>query len=43
MSEAPLIALEGVKKYPVRIKCALLSANTLLESLIPFQNKGAQK
>ena len=28
-----LISLEGVKKYPVRIKCALLSANTLLESL----------
>jgi nitrogen fixation protein NifU and related proteins len=38
-----LIALEGVKKYPVRIKCALLSANTLLESLTVFQNKGAQK
>ena len=28
-----LIALEGVKKYPVRIKCALLSANTLLEAV----------
>jgi nitrogen fixation NifU-like protein len=26
-------ALEGVKKYPVRIKCALLSWNTMLESL----------
>lgn len=31
-----LISLEGVKKYPVRIKCALLSANTLLESLQKF-------
>ncbi len=28
-----LEALEGVKKYPVRIKCALLSWNTLLEGL----------
>ncbi len=28
-----LVALEGVKKYPVRIKCALLSANTLLEMI----------
>jgi nitrogen fixation protein NifU and related proteins len=37
-----LIALEGVKKYPVRIKCALLSANTLLESIADFQ-KGVQK
>lgn len=27
------VALEGVKKYPVRIKCALLSWNTLLDSL----------
>jgi NifU-like protein involved in Fe-S cluster formation len=35
-----LIALEGVKKYPVRIKCALLSANTLLESLIGFEKTG---
>lgn len=26
-------ALEGVKKYPVRIKCALLSWNTLLQGL----------
>ena len=32
-----LIALEGVKKYPVRIKCALLSANTLLESIAEFE------
>ncbi len=26
-------ALEGVKKFPVRIKCAILSWNTLLETL----------
>jgi nitrogen fixation NifU-like protein len=34
-----LVALEGVKKYPVRIKCALLSANTLLETIENFQKK----
>ena len=34
-----LISLEGVKKYPVRIKCALLSANTLLESIENFFSK----
>ena len=28
-----LEALEGVKKYPVRIKCAILGWNTLLESM----------
>jgi len=28
-----LEALEGVKKYPVRIKCAVLSWNTFLEAL----------
>lgn len=28
-----LEALEGVKKYPVRIKCALLPWNTLLEAI----------
>ncbi len=28
-----LEALEGVKNYPVRIKCALLAWNTLLEAL----------
>jgi nitrogen fixation protein NifU and related proteins len=28
-----LVSLEGVKKYPVRIKCALLGWNTLLEAL----------
>jgi len=36
-----LISLEGVKKYPARIKCALLSANTLLESIADFEKKGA--
>jgi nitrogen fixation protein NifU and related proteins len=34
-----LAALEGVKKYPVRIKCALLSWNTLLEGLKLFSEK----
>jgi nitrogen fixation NifU-like protein len=28
-----LVSLKGVVKYPVRIKCALLSWNTLLEAL----------
>ena len=28
-----LAALEGVKKFPVRIKCAILPWNTLLETL----------
>jgi nitrogen fixation protein NifU and related proteins len=37
-----LIALEGVKKYPVRIKCAILSANTLMQSVEDFsKRKGA--
>jgi nitrogen fixation protein NifU and related proteins len=36
-----LISLEGVKKYPVRIKCALLSANTLLECIAGFQKKSS--
>lgn len=30
-------SLEGVKKYPVRIKCALLSWNTLLEALKKYK------
>ena len=34
-----LISLEGVRKYPVRIKCALLSANTLLQAIEDFLNK----
>lgn len=28
-----LLALQGVQKYPVRIKCALLGWNTLLEAV----------
>ena len=28
-----LVALKGVQKYPVRIKCALLGWNTLLEGI----------
>ncbi len=36
-----LAALEGVKKYPVRIKCAVLAWNTLLEGIRAFaENKG---
>lgn len=34
-----LVSLKGVVKYPVRIKCALLSWNTLLEAL---EESGAQ-
>ena len=34
-------SLEGVKKYPVRIKCALLSWNTLLEALKKYEKKKA--
>lgn len=32
-----LQALEGVKKYPVRIKCAILSWNTLLEGIAAYR------
>ncbi len=32
-----LEALQGVKKYPVRIKCAILSWNTMLEGMEIFQ------
>lgn len=32
-----LKALEGVKKYPVRIKCAILSWNTLLEGIAAYR------
>ena len=32
-----LKALEGVKKYPVRIKCAILSWNTLLEGITAYR------
>ena len=34
-------ALEGVKKYPVRIKCAMLSWNTLLEALKKYEKRKA--
>jgi nitrogen fixation NifU-like protein len=34
-----LAALEGVKKFPVRIKCAILSWNTLLETLKKINGK----
>ena len=33
LSMGDLSALQGVKKFPVRIKCAVLSWNTLLEAL----------
>ncbi len=36
---ADLEALQGVKKYPVRIKCALLPWNTLIEGLESIGNK----
>ena len=29
----PLEALQGVKRYPVRVKCAVLAWNTLQEGL----------
>lgn len=35
-----LESLEGVRKYPVRIKCALLAWNTLREGVKEFQAKG---
>lgn len=35
-----LISLKGVVKYPVRIKCALLSWNTLLEALEESGKRG---
>lgn len=34
-----LASLEGVKKYPVRIKCAVLPWNTFLEGLKRFSEK----
>jgi nitrogen fixation NifU-like protein len=36
-----LAALEGVQKYPVRVKCALLAWNTLLQGLNDYQGKKA--
>jgi nitrogen fixation NifU-like protein len=37
-----LEALQGVKKYPVRIKCALLPWNTLLEGIKNVNGKNAK-
>lgn len=37
-----LESLEGVKKYPVRIKCAILSWNTLLEGLEAHRKGSSQ-
>lgn len=34
-----LMALQGVQKYPVRIKCALLGWNTFLEGLKAYEEK----
>ncbi|HLF69966.1 MAG TPA: SUF system NifU family Fe-S cluster assembly protein [Actinomycetota bacterium] len=34
-----LIALQGVQKYPVRIKCALLGWNTFLDGLRVYNEK----
>ncbi len=34
-------SLEGVKKYPARIKCALLSWNTMLEAVKKYEKKRA--
>lgn len=36
-----LEALQGVKKYPVRIKCALIGWNTLLQGLNDYQKTRA--
>lgn len=38
-----LEALEGVKKYPVRIKCALLPWNTLVEAMQNIQSPAINK
>lgn len=38
---ADLEALEGVKRYPVRIKCALLAWNTLQEALDEAEKRSA--
>jgi len=37
-----LEALSGVKKYPVRIKCALIGWNTLLKGLLDYRKAHAQ-
>ena len=40
LSMGDLSALQGVKKFPVRIKCAVLSWNTLLEALDDAAHSG---
>tara|TARA_Y100000590_G_scaffold303176_1_gene341804 strand:+ start:603 stop:1076 length:474 start_codon:yes stop_codon:yes gene_type:complete len=37
-----LMCLSGVKKYPMRVKCATLSWHTLLSALNNFDNKGIE-
>ncbi|MGH2772410.1 MAG: Fe-S cluster assembly sulfur transfer protein SufU, partial [Actinomycetota bacterium] len=37
-----LVALKGVQKYPVRIKCALLGWNTLLEGIKIHREKAGE-
>ena len=34
-----LVALQGVQKYPVRIKCAMLGWNTFLDGLKSYKEK----
>jgi len=38
-----LNALEGVKKFPIRVKCALLSWTTLIDGLEAWENNGSSK
>jgi nitrogen fixation NifU-like protein len=38
-----LVALQGVQKYPVRIKCALLGWNTFLEGLRAYREKQGEQ
>lgn len=38
--DGDLEALEGVKKFPVRVKCATLSWNTLHQALVTYQAGG---
>ena len=40
MSLGDLEALKGVKDFPVRIKCALLSWSTLMDSLKSWEDRG---
>lgn len=40
---ADLEALQGVKRYPVRIKCALLPWNTLKEALDTYRTRHEQR